>query len=235
MAEKKIEDELKKDNQEIQKIEEELQLNIAGRLARDFLKNPLTPVIAFVLFLFGAIALMMTPREENPQIDVPSANVIVVYPGASAKEVQNIVVEPLSRKLNAMTNVDHIYGMSMNSVGVVTVVFEIGQNKEKSISKLYDRVMQNMNLLPKGAWQPLVKPIDIDENWTPQWEINYTFKINKTGYWQLWFLLYKDKKPPLPESINNDYSKTNATSRILEAIDEKILSLKLNIHVNGEA
>ena len=163
MAEKKIEDELKKDNQEIQKIEEELQLNIAGRLARDFLKNPLTPVIAFVLFLFGAIALMMTPREENPQIDVPSANVIVVYPGASAKEVQNIVVEPLSRKLNAMTNVDHIYGMSMNSVGVVTVVFEIGQNKEKSISKLYDRVMQNMNLLPKGAWQPLVKPIDIDE------------------------------------------------------------------------
>jgi len=163
MTENKIEDELKKDNQEIQKIEEELQLNIAGRLARDFLKNPLTPVIAFVLLLFGAIALMMTPREENPQIDVPSANVIVVYPGASAKEVQNIIVEPLSRKLNAMTNVDHIYGMSMNSVGVVTVVFEIGQNKEKSISKLYDRVMQNMNLLPKGAWQPLVKPIDIDE------------------------------------------------------------------------
>jgi len=79
------------------------------------------------------------------------------------------------------------------------------------------------------------KPIDIDENWTPQWEINYTFKINKTGYWQLWFLLYKDKKPSLPKSINNDYSKTNATSRILEAIDEKILSLKLNIHVNGEA
>ena len=170
MEEKKIEEELKKEKEllekekhEIEKIEEELQLNIAGRLARDFLKNPLTFVIGIVLLLFGLIAILFTPREENPQIDVPSANVIVVYPGASAKEVQNIIVEPLSRKLNEMTNVDHIYGMAMNSVGVVTVVFEIGQNKEKSISKLYDRVMQNMNLLPKGAWQPLVKPIDIDE------------------------------------------------------------------------
>jgi len=170
MSDKRIEEEileekklLQKEQEEIKKIEEELKLNIAGRLARDFLKNPLTPVIAFVLFLFGAIALMMTPREENPQIDVPSANVIVVYPGASAKEVENIIVDPLSRKLNEMTKVDHIYGMAMNSVGVVTVVFKIGENKEKSMSKLYDRVMQNMNLLPKGAWKPLVKPIDIDE------------------------------------------------------------------------
>ena len=163
MVDKKLENDLLKEKQEIKKIEEELQLNIAGRLARDFLKNPLTPVIAFVLFLFGAIALMITPREENPQIDVPSANVIVVYPGASSKEVQNVIVEPLSRKLNEIKNVDHIYGMAMQSVGVVTVVYKIGENKEKSMSKLYDRVMQNMDMLPKGVWQPLVKPIDIDE------------------------------------------------------------------------
>ena len=167
---KRIEEEIKKEKElleqeqaEIHKIEEELKLNIAGRLARDFLKNPLTPVIAFVLFLFGALALMLTPREENPQIDVPSANVIVVYPGASSKEVQNIIVDPLSRKLKEMTKVDHIYGMAMNSVGVVTVVFKIGENKEKSMNKLYDRVMQNIDLLPKGAWKPLVKPNDIDE------------------------------------------------------------------------
>ncbi len=167
---KRIEEEIKKEKElleqekaEIHKIEEELKLNIAGRLARDFLKNPLTPVIAFVLFLFGAMALLLTPREENPQIDVPSANVIVVYPGASSKEVENIIVDPLSRKLKEMTHVDHIYGMAMNSVGVVTVVFKIGENKEKSMLKLYDRVMQNINLLPKGAWKPLIKPNDIDE------------------------------------------------------------------------
>ena len=163
MEEKNLKKELYQEKQEIQKIEEELTLNIAGRLARDFLKNPLTPVIAFVLFLFGAIALMMTPREENPQIDVPSANIIVVYPGASSKEVKNIIVDPLSRKTKAIVGVDHVYGMAMNSVGVVTVVFKIGQNKEISMEKLYDRIFQNMDYLPKGAWQPIIKPNDIDE------------------------------------------------------------------------
>jgi len=158
-----LEDEVKQKEKELEAIEEELSLNIAGRLARTFLKNPLTPVIALALFLVGLIAVLMTPREENPQIDVPAANVIVVYPGASSKEVQNVIVEPLERTLQAMTGVKHVYGMAMNSVGVVTVRFKIGQDKVRSISKLYDRVMQNMDKLPKGAWQPLVKPIDIDE------------------------------------------------------------------------
>ena len=160
---KDIKKQLEEEKETIQKIEEELEMNIAGRLARDFLKNPLTPVIAVVLFMLGFISLSLTPREENPQIDVPSANVIVVYPGASSKEVQNIVVDPLSRKLKEMTHIDHIYGVAMDSVGLVTVAFKIGQNKEKSIAKLYDRVMQNIDLLPKGVWKPLVKPVDIDE------------------------------------------------------------------------
>jgi multidrug efflux pump subunit AcrB len=111
----------------------------------------------------GLIAVFLTPREENPQIDVPAANVIVVYPGANSHEVQNVIVDPLERTLKAMTGVKHVYGMAMNSVGIVTVRFKIGQDKVRSISKLYDRVMQNMDKLPKGVWTPLVKPIDIDE------------------------------------------------------------------------
>jgi len=158
-----IEKELTKEEEELKRVEEELELNIAGKLARMFLKNPLTPVLALVFMLMGIVALLLTPREENPQIDVPAANVIVVYPGASSKEVQNIIVEPLERTLKAMTGVKHVYGMAMNSVGIVTVRFKIGQDKVRSISKLYDRVMQNMDKLPKGVWQPLVKPIDIDE------------------------------------------------------------------------
>ncbi|NPA10830.1 MAG: efflux RND transporter permease subunit [Epsilonproteobacteria bacterium] len=160
---KKVEDEIAKDEEELKRVEEELQLNIAGKLARMFLKNPLTPVLALVFMLMGVVALLLTPREENPQIDVPAANVIVVYPGASSKEVQNVIVDPLERTLKAMTGVKHVYGMAMNSVGIVTVRFKIGEDKVRSISKLYDRVMQNMDKLPKGAWQPLVKPIDIDE------------------------------------------------------------------------
>ncbi len=158
-----IEKEIKEKEEELKHVEEELELNIAGKLARTFLKNPLTPVLAIVFLLMGIIAVFFTPREENPQIDVPAANVIVVYPGASSKEVQNIIVDPLERILKAMTGVKHVYGMAMNSVGVVTVRFKIGEDKVRSISKLYDRVMQNLDKLPKGVMPPLVKPIDIDE------------------------------------------------------------------------
>ena len=158
-----LEKEISQKEKELEAVEEELQLNIAGKLARMFLKNPLTPVLAIVFLLMGIIAVFFTPREENPQIDVPAANVIVVYPGASSKEVQNVVVEPLERILKAMTGVKHVYGMAMNSVGIVTVRFKIGQDKVRSMSKLYDRVMQNLDKLPKGVMPPLVKPIDIDE------------------------------------------------------------------------
>ncbi len=158
-----IEDEIKKEEKKISSIEEELNLNIAGKLARMFLKNPLTPVIALTLILMGLIAVLMTPRQENPTIDVPAANVIVKYPGASSKEVQNIIVEPLERTLQAMTGVKHVYGIAMDSVGIVTVRFKIGQDKVRSMSKLYDRIMQNMDKMPKGVMPPLVKPIDIDE------------------------------------------------------------------------
>jgi len=158
-----LEKEVQTKEKELKEVEEELQLNIAGKLARTFLKNPLTPVIALALFLMGLIAVFLTPREENPQIDVPAANVIVMYPGASSKEVQNIIVEPLERTLKAMTGVKHVYGMAMNSVGIVTVRFKIGQDKVRSMSKLYDRVMQNMDKMPKGVMPPLIKPIDIDE------------------------------------------------------------------------
>jgi len=160
---KAVEDEIKQKEEELKHVEEELELNIAGKLARTFLKNPLTPVLAIVFLLMGIIAVFFTPREENPQIDVPAANVIVVYPGASSKEVQNIIVDPLERTLKAMTGVKHVYGMAMNSVGIVTVRFKIGQDKVRSMSKLYDRVMQNMDKMPKGVMPPLIKPIDIDE------------------------------------------------------------------------
>jgi len=160
---KVLEEEAQKEEEEIKALEEELKLNIAGKLARTFLKNPLTPVIAITLFLLGFIALVLTPREENPQIDVPAANVIVAYPGASSKEVQNIVVEPLERTLKAMTGVKHVYGIAMNSVGIVTVRFKIGQDNTRSMAKLYDRVMQNMDKMPKGVMPPLIKPIDIYE------------------------------------------------------------------------
>jgi len=142
---------------------EDMQLNIAGRLGKAAMFSNLTPMISVLIFLIGAIALMVTPREENPQIDVPAANVIVQMQGASPEEVQNLIVRPLEMVLREMTGVEHTYGMAMDSQAVVTVMFTVGEDKETSLVKLYDRMMHSMDRLPTGASQPLVKPLDVDD------------------------------------------------------------------------
>lgn len=127
------------------------------------MKTNLTPIISILILLIGVLALFITPREENPQIDVPAANVIIQMQGASPKEVQNLIVRPMEMVLREMHGVDHTFGTAMGSMGVVTVVFEVGANKEISMVKLYDRIMHNLDRIPAGASQPLVKPMDVDE------------------------------------------------------------------------
>ena len=138
-------------------------LNIAGKLGKVAMGSNLTPMVTILIFLIGALALVVTPREENPQIDVPAANVIVRMQGVSPQEVQNLIVHPLERVLREMTEVDHTYGAAMDSLGVVTVVFNVGADKEASLVKLYDKIMHNLDRLPAGASQPLVKPMDVDD------------------------------------------------------------------------
>jgi len=138
-------------------------LNIAGKLGQFSMKTNLTPIISILILLIGVFALFITPREENPQIDVPAANVIIQMNGASPQEVQNLIVHPMERVLREMHGVEHTFGTAMGSVGVVTVVFEVGANKEESMVKLYDRIMHNLNRIPTGAMQPLVKPMDVNE------------------------------------------------------------------------
>jgi len=138
-------------------------LNIAGKLGHLAMQTNLTPIIGILIFLMGLAALSMTPREENPQIDVPAANVIVQMQGASPEEVQNLVVRPLEMVLREMTGVDHTFGTAMDSMGVVTVMFKVGEDKEASLVKLYDRLMHNLDRIPAGASQPLVKPMDVDD------------------------------------------------------------------------
>lgn len=138
-------------------------LNIAGRLGKAAMFSNMTPMLSILIFLIGAVALLVTPREENPQIDVPAANVFVQMQGASPEEVQNLIVRPMEMVLREITGVEHTYGMAMDSLAVVTVMFEVGEDKEVSLVKLYDRIMQNMDRIPAGATQPLVKPVDVDD------------------------------------------------------------------------
>ncbi len=139
------------------------RLNIAGRLGRAAMDSYITPTACLLISLFGLVALFVTPREENPQIDVPAANVFVRMPGATPEEVLNLVVRPLERVLQEMTGVDHTYGLASDSLGMVTVQFEVGEDKEASLVKLYDRLMHNLDRIPPGASQPLVKPTDVDD------------------------------------------------------------------------
>ncbi|MEN8727369.1 MAG: efflux RND transporter permease subunit [Sulfurovum sp.] len=137
-------------------------INIAGKLAKGFLYSPLTIVLGVMLLLIGYIALNTMPREEDPQIAISGGAVIVALPGATPKEIENVIVNPLERKLREVRGIEHIYGMAMDNVGIVNVMYYIGENREDYNLKLYDKVMQNMDSLPKGTMQPIVKPFDID-------------------------------------------------------------------------
>ncbi len=134
----------------------------AGRLAKSFIYNPLTPILAVFLLAMGYLALVITPREEDPQIAISGGTIMVVIPGTSPREIENVVVKPLERKLREISGLEHIYGMALDNVGIINVMYKIGENREDSNLKLYDKVMQNMNLLPKGAMQPMITPFDID-------------------------------------------------------------------------
>ena len=136
--------------------------NIAGHLAKAFLGNPLTPILAIAILLLGYVSLQVMPREEDPQIEVSGGSVVVAIPGASPREITNVVIKPLERRIREIKGVENIYGTAMNNFGMVNVQYYIGQDRESSNLKLYDKVMQNMDQLPKGTMPPLVKPFDID-------------------------------------------------------------------------
>lgn len=139
------------------------QLNVAGQVARYFIDSKMTLLVILLAVIAGAIAILVTPREENPQIVVPAANVMVEKPGATPQEVEELVVKPLEAILRGMTGVEHTYGMAMDSVGVVNVQFEVGEDKVDSLVKLYDHLMSNLDRMPPGSREPLVKPVDVDD------------------------------------------------------------------------
>ncbi len=136
--------------------------NIAGYLAKNFLNNPLTAILAFAILSLGYIALEIMPREEDPQIAVSGGTIIIPMPGASPDEINNAVLKPLERRISEIKGVKDIYSTAMHNVGVLNVEYKIGEDRESSNLKLYDKVMQNMDTIPGGAMMPIVKPFDID-------------------------------------------------------------------------
>ena len=165
--------------------------DVAGKLAATFLKNPLTAVIGIALLALGFLSLQIMPREEDPQIAISGGAVIVPMPGATPKEIEKVIVEPLERKIKEIKGIKHIYGMAMNNVGIVNVQYKIGERREDANLKLYDKVMQNMDKLPKGTMQPLVKPFDIDIDIPIVTVAFYPLKGSKADYEKMYKIIRK--------------------------------------------
>ena len=140
-------------------------LGISGRIARTFQDSRMTPLLALVAFLLGVFATLVTPREEEPQIDVTMADVLVAFPGASAKDVENLVARPAEQVLSRMHGVEHVYSMSRPGMAVITVQFEVGVKYNDAVVRLYDTVNSHRDWLSPnlGVMEPVIKPRGIDD------------------------------------------------------------------------
>ncbi|MGB4858518.1 MAG: efflux RND transporter permease subunit, partial [Dokdonella sp.] len=141
------------------------RLGLSGRLAATFQANPLTPIIALFGLLLGVMAVLVTPREEEPQIDVTMANVFVPFAGASARDVEQLVSTPLEQKLSEIEGIKHVYSISRPGMAVLTVEYSVGVARQPAIVRLYNQVFSNQDWLPPGVGigQPLIKPKGIDD------------------------------------------------------------------------
>ncbi|MCM2335524.1 MAG: efflux RND transporter permease subunit [Pseudomonas sp.] len=141
------------------------RFGLSGRLAAAFQANPLTPILAILGLLLGLVAVLITPQEEEPQIDVTMANVFVPFAGASARDVEQLVSTPLEQKLSEIEGIKHVYSVSRPGMAVLTVEYTVGVERQPAIVRLYNQVYSNQDWLPPGmgVGQPLIKPKGIDD------------------------------------------------------------------------
>ena len=141
------------------------RLGISGRIAAAFQTNALTPLLALVALLMGLFAVSVTPREEEPQINVTMANVLIPFPGASSADVQNMVARPAEQVLSQIAGIEHTYSVARPGLAVLTVQFKVGVPRTEALVRVYDVLNANQNWLPRdvGTLNPIVKPKGIDD------------------------------------------------------------------------
>lgn len=142
-----------------------MSLGISGRVAQQFQNSPITPLLALVGLLLGFFAIAITPKEEEPQIDVTFANIFIAMPGASAKEVEQLIATPAEQVLSEMAGVDDIFSVSQPGQAVLTVAFEVGTPRQEAIVRLYNQVESHNDWFPQnlGVYPPVIKPMGIDD------------------------------------------------------------------------
>jgi multidrug efflux pump subunit AcrB len=141
------------------------RLGISGRIAALFQSAQITPLLALVALLLGVFAILVTPREEEPQINVTMANVLIPFPGASVRDVEQMVAGPAEQVLAQIAGIEHVMSVSRPGLAVVTVQFKVGVPRTEALVRLYDTVHANADWLPRGlgVGEPLIKPKGIDD------------------------------------------------------------------------
>ena len=139
------------------------RIGVSGKIAHAFIQSKLTPLIVIASLLLGLFAVVVTPREEEPQIVVPMIDVTVSYPGASAKEVEERVTRPMEKLLWEIKGVEYIYSIVKPGFNLTIVRFYVGESMEESLVKLYNKLMSNYDRIPPGVSQPMVKAKSIDD------------------------------------------------------------------------
>jgi multidrug efflux pump subunit AcrB len=140
-------------------------LGVSGRLAAAFQSNALTPLLALVALLLGLFAVLVTPREEEPQINVTMATVMIPFPGASSTDVQNLVARPAEQVLGQIAGIEHSYSVSRPGMALLTLQFQVGVPRTEALVRVYDVLGANQGWLPRelGVLQPIVRPKGIDD------------------------------------------------------------------------
>lgn len=172
---------------------------IAGKIAKTFIQSKLTMLLMIVFMVIGVYSSFLIPREEEPQIDVPMADIFVGYPGASPTEVESRVVKPLEKLISNIKGVEYVYSTSMNEKAMVIVQFYVGEDIERSFVKLYNEINKHMDEMPKGVTFPLVKTRAIDD-------------VPMLGL-TLWSENYDDYQlSQIAQELENDIKKINDVS-----------------------
>lgn len=136
---------------------------LSGNIAKAFIQSKLTILLMFAFLLIGGYSTFLIPREEEPQIQVPMADIFIGYPGASPKDVETKVSAPLEKMISNVKGVEYVYSTSMQGQAMLIVQFYVGQDVERSLVKLYSELMKNMDKMPQGVTLPLIKTRAIDD------------------------------------------------------------------------
>lgn len=140
-----------------------MQSGISGKIASMFLNSKLSILLMVGLMIIGVYSSSLIPREEEPQINVPMADIMVGYPGASPEEVERRVLEPLEKIISNIKGVEHLHSTAMNGQAMIIVQFYVGEDIERSYVKLYDELIKNQHIFPQGVYPPIVKTRSIND------------------------------------------------------------------------